>query len=178
MKLHIACGKRILSGWINRDLKRPPKDTLPFDATKRWEYNSGTAEMIYCEDFLEHLSQPDQFIFLSECYRVLCIGGILRINVPDIIWSLKNWIIDNTKEGIDSLDLDREFYNSREGHKFLPTSSYLIDILPLFGFKKIVFFNKDESSDKNFIGDSRPVVFSNKKINREKSGNLYMEAIK
>jgi len=176
LRLHIGCGNRIIEGWENRDLIRPPKGTVCFNALKKWTYPDDSSEIVYCEDFLEHLHQHEQYIFFAESYRVLCAGGILRINVPDALWSLENWVINRNKKGIDSLHLAREFYPSE--HKMVPTKSYLAEVLPLFGFSKVVLLEKDQSLYKDFVGDMRPVIFDNPLINRAVEGQIYLEALK
>jgi len=173
-KLHIACGKRILLNWENLDLKRPPKGSKPFDALKPWQYKTNSVSAVYIEDFLEHLNQAQQYKFFAEAYRVLASEGILRINCPDAKWSIKNWVLkkDPAKLGMKALDLIKEHYTTAE-HKFLPTVSYLLEVLPLFGFKEVTVKEKDVSNILQFPGDSRPLPGT-----RAPEANIYVEAVK
>jgi len=173
MKLHVACGNRILDGWDNRDMSRPPKGTKSFNAIEPWEYPDNSIDVIYSEDFIEHLDQKDQFKFFDQAYKKLKVGGIFRMNFPDIEWSLKNWII--TKNG---LKVNREYYHAPGGHVFIPTKEYLLTILPHFGFKAIQIYERNKSNIPNFEGDSRPIVFANPLDNRPEIAQIYLECVK
>ena len=173
MKFHIACGNRILEGWTNRDMQRPPAGTKPFNAVEPWQVPDDHFSVIYSEDFIEHLSQPDQFKFLHNAYKKLKPGGIFRVNFPDIEWSLANWIITD-----DGLKLNREYYHAPGGHVFVPTREYIIKILKIFGFKDVHSFFRNKSNIPNFEGDSRPVHFANPLDNRPDEGQIYIECVK
>jgi len=54
------------------------------DVTKKFPYPDSWFDAVYCSHLLEHL-YPEQARFcLSEIYRVLKTGGIVRISVPDL----------------------------------------------------------------------------------------------
>ena len=173
MKLHVACGARLLEGWVNRDKDRPPAGTKHFNAALPWEYAPGSIDVVYSEDFIEHLPQKDQFKFFFEAYKALKPGGIFRVNFPDIEWSLKNWII-----GPDKLNLNREYYHAPGGHVFVPTEEYVIKVLELFKFKDVQSYYRNDSSIEQFEGDSRPVHFANPLDNRPDEAQIYIECYK
>jgi len=59
---------------------------------------------IHTEHFLEHLEYSDGQNFLRECYRVLEIGGTMRVVVPDSekymfrdarTYSTQDWVSSN-----------------------------------------------------------------------------------
>jgi predicted SAM-dependent methyltransferase len=54
------------------------------DATKHIPLASGSVDVLYSSHMLEHLDRDEAKIFLSEAYRVLKPGGIIRIAVPDL----------------------------------------------------------------------------------------------
>ena len=81
-KLQIGGGHRLLAGYINLDI------FLPADIV--WDVRSGIPfpdsrfDEIFCEHFFEHLDYPKSASnFLSEAYRTLNKGGVLKIVVPD-----------------------------------------------------------------------------------------------
>ena len=156
MKLHIGCGKRILVGWENLDLKRSPKGVPPFNCIKPWRFESRSVNAVYSEALFEHLTQYEQFKYLAECRRVLRPGGVCRIAVPDGRWSLEHLITigDVKKLGMKALDGTRDYYDSE--HKFLPTESYLKSVMNSFGFSVFVM-RMNESIIPDFPGDSRPL---------------------
>ena len=54
------------------------------DATKKFNFDNNSVDVIYTSHMLEHLSKNSANHFIKECNRVLKKGGILRIVVPDI----------------------------------------------------------------------------------------------
>lgn len=52
------------------------KNALPFE--------EGSVEVLYSSHMLEHLDRKAAGIFLSEAYRVLKEGGVIRLVVPDL----------------------------------------------------------------------------------------------
>lgn len=184
MRLHIACGSRIIPGWVNLDLNRPPAGTKPFNALKPWPFDYRSVNAVYSEDFVEHLTQANQYRFFAEALRVLEDGGVHRINCPGAIWSLHNWIIrgDPAKDGLKAINLDIEPYPEgrrkiRHGsHHLLPTPGYLAEILDEIGYSSIHILSRDESLITGFPGDSRPR--DDTIPCRGPNGNIYVEAVK
>jgi SAM-dependent methyltransferase len=54
------------------------------DVRKRFPFRDASVSCIYSSQMLEHLRKEDAMRCLSECYRVLKPGGVLRIHVPDL----------------------------------------------------------------------------------------------
>jgi predicted SAM-dependent methyltransferase len=96
LKLNIACGGRILPGFINIDKKRREnlqieiemdvRDGLPFD--------DESCSFIYAEQFLEHLTWLEGKNFLQECNRCLEKEGTLRIVIPHYKKIFSRYIAD------------------------------------------------------------------------------------
>jgi predicted SAM-dependent methyltransferase len=86
--LHLGCGDHKLpEPWENFD-KQEVDITFPL------YFDNGGAKFIFAEHVIEHVSLHDGISFLSQCKRVLCLGGVLRLSFPDL-----------TKIGIDALPL-------------------------------------------------------------------------
>jgi len=83
-KLHIGCGYRILPGWLNADLRPRTKEVLQLDATQRFPLPSNHFQFVYSEHMIEHIPFSDGSTMLSECFRVLCPGGRIRLVTPDV----------------------------------------------------------------------------------------------
>lgn len=92
--LHIGCGARIIPGWHNIDLD-PPADTI-LDVRQGLPYTDGSVSLIYSEHHHEHLTLEEGNMLLSEYYRVLKPGGVLRISVPSLNKLLEMYINSNT----------------------------------------------------------------------------------
>ena len=60
-------------------------DMIFANATKRIPLKDGTATAVYSSHMLEHLDTIEVSRFLNEVYRVLAVGGTLRIAVPDLL---------------------------------------------------------------------------------------------
>lgn len=82
-QLHLACGSNLLSGWQNIDLDGP-KGIIRLDLSKSLPVASNTIRFIFSEHFIEHINLSQGRRFLSECYRVLQPGGILRLSTPSL----------------------------------------------------------------------------------------------
>ena len=82
IKLHVGCGSKRFSGWINIDMN--PKGDLTLDLREGLPFADGSVARIYTEHTLEHFyREHDAPFLLRECLRVLEPGGRIRITVPD-----------------------------------------------------------------------------------------------
>lgn len=71
-------------GWINLDLHQLQNVYVRADCRRRLPLADASCRGIHVEMFLEHLDPFDELnSFLSDCYRALEPGGILRVIVPD-----------------------------------------------------------------------------------------------
>lgn len=68
--------------WYRSRQKHP---FLNFDLTslEPLPIEAGCAEIVYSSHTIEHISDKAAANFLSECYRILKPGGILRLTMPD-----------------------------------------------------------------------------------------------
>jgi 2-polyprenyl-3-methyl-5-hydroxy-6-metoxy-1,4-benzoquinol methylase len=86
-------GTEIFSGFIDycqaRGLEVRP------GSVDRIEFDTGSFDVVYMEDLLEHLKQP--FAFIDEAARVLTPGGILFVHT---------WVIDRSSSVADTFGPD------------------------------------------------------------------------
>ena len=99
LSVNLACGCHPKPGWINVDLFASEAD-LHLDLRRPLPFDDRCARYIYVEHFFEHLDYPNVFEsmgwdfegrstpsealqFLRECRRVLVVGGVLDVIVPD-----------------------------------------------------------------------------------------------
>jgi SAM-dependent methyltransferase len=72
-----------------------PRNIRIHDVRKGLPYPDDSLSYVYSSHLLEHLHADEARAFLSECFRVLMPGGILRLAVPDLelfcrwYWELK-----------------------------------------------------------------------------------------
>ena len=83
IRLHLGCGKRYIPGFIHIDQSTfshidycGPVESLPM-------FGDDTVDLIYASHVLEYFDRLEVREVLAEWRRVLKVGGILRIAVPD-----------------------------------------------------------------------------------------------
>lgn len=82
--LNLGCGLRFHPDWTNLDLS-PADESITFcDFRKGLPFPEATFDVVYHSHVLEHIPRTEVSEFLRECWRVLKIGGILRVVTPDL----------------------------------------------------------------------------------------------
>ncbi len=90
MKLNIGCGAVYKKGFVNIDAF----DDSVADTKMRaydLDFEDSIVEYIECAHVLEHMGAVKGIYALSECYRVLKPGGVLRIATPNIEKAFHNF---------------------------------------------------------------------------------------
>ena len=82
--LNIGCGNIVHSDWINIDIASNSPDVKIHDLRKGLPYSDTCFDACYSSHVLEHLIQDEAKHLLSECFRTLKSGGIIRVVVPDL----------------------------------------------------------------------------------------------
>jgi predicted SAM-dependent methyltransferase len=91
-KIHYGCGTVYLMDWLNVDISVQSKYgylTESVNLVRRHPFKDGSFNFGFSEDFMEHLDQMDQIIFLCEAYRTLRNDGVLRLSFPGLEGILK-----------------------------------------------------------------------------------------
>jgi predicted SAM-dependent methyltransferase len=83
-KLQIGSGRNILADWLNTDLFAEPESVVFVDVRTKLPFHGRTFDYIFSEHVIEHVSYPEAFRMLTECYRVLKPDGKIRIATPDL----------------------------------------------------------------------------------------------
>lgn len=102
-KIQIGCGTNFLEGWLNTDLKFSDK-ILFLDAGDIFPFESDSFDFIFSEHMFEHLKIEQQLNMLSESYRILKKGGMMRIATPNLDFLFKIYSNSNTSENTDYVD--------------------------------------------------------------------------
>jgi len=89
MILHIGCENKYYEGMINSDVviderKKPRKLDMVMDVSKPWPYKDNSVDGIISMHVLQQLVWRDLVFAMKEAYRVLKIGGVMRLGVPAI----------------------------------------------------------------------------------------------
>lgn len=82
--LHIGCGKIDSPEFINIDAQPYAHVHVVTDDIRRLPgFADGTVDLVYMCHVLEHMRAPDVEAVLLEMKRMLKVGGVLRLSVPD-----------------------------------------------------------------------------------------------
>jgi hypothetical protein len=114
MRINVGCGSEPINGWVNFDNSLSVRlfkyylfarflhwigvinnEQMHFIAVgkareikwadaRKLPISDGSVEIIYSSHMLEHLDRKDAILFLAEAKRVLRVGGVIRLCIPDI----------------------------------------------------------------------------------------------
>lgn len=88
VKLQLGCSRHFLPDWLNTDisLRGCLAGSVYMDASKRFLLPDNSVDYIYTEHMIEHLNYNQVHSMLSECFRVMKKGGVLRIATPNYLF--------------------------------------------------------------------------------------------
>jgi predicted SAM-dependent methyltransferase len=81
--LDLGCGPNATPDFCNLDYTWHPGVDVCWDVTRGLPFADHYIGGIFTEHMLEHLPFADALTLLAECRRILRIGGVLRVVVPD-----------------------------------------------------------------------------------------------
>lgn len=117
MKVNLACGPvRFAHDWMNIDLALPEQGTLGLcnvvaDLRKGVPLPDESVDYAYSSHFLEHLDPFDECEnFLTECFRVLRSGAVLRVTVPDFA-KIARFYLDDPKSFYAEYDFEKPWFS-------------------------------------------------------------------
>ncbi len=147
VKLHLGCGTKHWEGWVNIDAVKSCQPDLVHDLRNPLPYEDCTADIIVAEDLLEHFDKYMRYILLEDWARVLKIGGIIRLQVPNFKKILHRYFKFGFNNFVDFIFGENmwgsEVYNGHFGnHKFGYSAKTLQQFIWLFGIKTISIKNK------------------------------------
>ncbi len=82
--LNLGCGRRRHPAFTNVDFDSDDPAVMVCDLRKGIPFPDNHFGAVYHSHVLEHFSKSDAPKFLSECFRVMKPGGVLRVVVPDL----------------------------------------------------------------------------------------------
>lgn len=68
------------------------KKIIVHDVRKRLPFDSESIDFIYSSHLIEHLRKDEAEKLLTECFRVLKRGGLIRLSTPDLELIARNYI--------------------------------------------------------------------------------------
>lgn len=159
-RIQYACGPKFLKGWVNVDCYPPavmrerfamPPDQVYYqvDLSGRQPFADQTFALAYAEDFIEHLGQQDAIIFLSECWRVLKPGGVLRLSFPGLAGVLRRHF-SSREYGVLRKGVEDAYLHYEHRHFF--SREELALVAGHLGFSRVSFTGYGESDHEGLRG--------------------------
>jgi hypothetical protein len=168
LKLHFGCGARVLKDWINIDFRYVHyaeylkyytdthyPESIRGDKKDLYIINiletglpipNESVDLIFHEDFFEHLTQKEQIIFLAETRRVLKKGAVHRINTPNLKASMRdNSTFEKGKDGVFTGEW--EWWH----HYSVITPAILEDMAKIVGYSEIKLNSRNNSIIANML---------------------------
>lgn len=174
--LHLACGWSPVPGFLNIDLAchapdfardQPDSYFLLPTAGVRIPLPDSCVDYIFHEDFIEHIGQLDQVIFLAETLRLLKSGGIHRVNTPNLAWTMRSR--SNFAAGAEGV-----YQGERQWeHIALFTPAHLEEMARLVGYREVRFTARSAGTSPHAIADRRPYA-----DRCEIEGNIFADLVK
>jgi predicted SAM-dependent methyltransferase len=173
IRLHLGSGRRRKPGWVNIDLFLGAPVDLGWKLPRPLPFAPQTVNAIFHEHLLEHLTLEQGLALLDECHRLLRLGGILRIGVPDAGGYLRAYagddrrILDEVRPGRPTrlLAIQEVFY--RHGHRTMYDLETLTLLCKAAGFSRV---------EERSFGDSRLDPAPDSEGRRLET--LYVEAVR
>jgi SAM-dependent methyltransferase len=85
-RVNLGCGSILVDSpdWLNFDCSSSGKGVKRVNLLGPLPLNDRSIDLIYSSHFFEHIPRRNIPYFLSECYRVLKVDGIIRLVMPDL----------------------------------------------------------------------------------------------
>ena len=152
-KIHLGCGEKKLTGFINIDARKTECTDLVCDINNL-PFDDNSIDLIYMCHSLEHIPLYSIQPTLLKLYKVLRKGGRLFISVPD--FNVLSSLYLSGKVPLTSIV--RAIHGGQEYPENTHYMSYdrnlLSSILSSSGFSLIGLYNPDEFLPKGFTDTS------------------------
>lgn len=135
VRLNVGCGHKLLEGYINVDLV--PSADVEADV-RQLPFEDDSADELLAVHVLEHLYRWDALDALREWRRVLKPGGLIAIEVPDLMKVCQHVIAGNGERmGQWGLFGDPGYRDPLMCHRWCYTGEELVGLLREAGFTKV-----------------------------------------
>lgn len=156
LRLFVGTGVEGLrpAGYRTIDISAENNPDIVADAASLPMIASGSADEFYASHVLEHFSWPRALLVLEEWARVLRVGGVLKVAVPDM--EIYAQAILN---GHDVFRVMGDIYGAHwageggpQGHHFGYTRRMLVQVLTVLGFGEFDVWRSDLPEAANTWG--------------------------
>lgn len=93
--LNLGCGSHYSTDkvWINLDFVSTGEGVIAHNLLNGIPFADNTFDLVYHSHVLEHFARNDASVLMSECYRVLRPGGVIRVAIPDLERIVRNYLM-------------------------------------------------------------------------------------
>ncbi|MGH9510679.1 MAG: class I SAM-dependent methyltransferase [Terriglobales bacterium] len=178
--LHLGCGPKSLPGFVNIDANPLHKVDMWLDIRHGLPFRDSSIESAYSTHMIEHFFPDELDRLFQECFRVLKVGGGLRLIVPSLSNAIlayrenrAEWFYDSFPRHFDSIGGRFANFVFCDGqHRTAFDFSYLAEVLHKAGFNEV-----EESAEgrSRLYGSDVPAFEPN---DLERPHSLYVEAFK
>ena len=91
-KLNIGCGDRFAKGWTNIDFHSSDASVTRVNILRGLPYPEASFDVVYSSHVLEHFPRDTAGRMLKEMHRVLKPGGLVRVVVPDLEQTCREYL--------------------------------------------------------------------------------------
>jgi predicted SAM-dependent methyltransferase len=109
--LNLGCGSCYHPDWTNVDFVSNTKSIIAHNLRKGIPFDSNHFDVVYHSHLLEHFPKSEAPYFISECYRVLKSGGIIRVVIPDLENIIREYLdkLEKSLAGDEKAKIDYEW---------------------------------------------------------------------
>jgi SAM-dependent methyltransferase len=84
LKVHLGSGPNVMPGWVNVDYNQDFNPEVVADLHEPFPFETETVDFIHSEGCLCQFDLDSGYRFLQECFRILKVGGVMRLLSPDL----------------------------------------------------------------------------------------------
>lgn len=142
-RVNYGCGGNIIDGWLNLDrFPSEAKGYMCTDLLDTHPFEDGSVFFGFSEDVLEHLSQAESIFFLSEIYRSLAPGGVMRLSFPGLEGVLRKHYTPVNGRRIQEGEIEAYAFWD---HIHFYSEDELLTVAKHLGFSVVKFFEFGDS---------------------------------
>ena len=179
--LHLGCGPKYLSGFVNIDGNPFNRIDLWLDVRNGLPFRSNSVDSIYATHMFEHFYPDELKRLLRECLRVLKPGSGVRLIVPNLKSAIvaysdqrSEWFDDSFPRHFDSLGGRFSNFVFCDGqHRTAFDFGYLDEVLREAGFREV----EESAEGKSRLYGSKVPPYE-PGDSKELPHSLYVEAFK